>query len=64
MKERLKKWKYRVWDEYNPEGIRGKDAFCIILFFIVATLSMMNLMLWLDKPEQLWIGKMLFPMAN
>lgn len=64
MINRLKKWKYRNWDEYNPEGVRGKDAFFMFCFVIGGFLLLTNLMLWLGKPEQSWIGDLLFPMLK
>jgi len=62
--KKLKAFKYELWDEYNPEGIRGKDAFGMLVFVIGGFIITANLMLWITQPEQSWLGKLLFPMAN
>ena len=64
MISKIKKLKYRLWDEYNPEGVRGKDVFFMLLFSIGGFLLLLNLCMWLRCPEQAWIGEMLFPFAK
>ncbi len=57
MKEKLKNW----WLKPNPEGVTMQDAVLIPVFTIGMMLIFMNLAFWLMKPEQAWIGEMLFP---
>lgn len=61
-KEKINNWWFTVWEEYNEEGMRGKDAFFMVLFIVGMFLTLTNLMLWMIKPEQEWIGKILYPM--
>ncbi len=60
MKTKFKRWWYRVWLEPNPEGVRGKDATLIFCFGIVMFVGLSNLALWISKPEQAWIGDIIF----
>ena len=57
MKEKIKRW----WLQPNPEGVRNKDAVLIPLYMISLMLVLTNLGFWLAKPEQSWIGHLLFP---
>lgn len=61
MKIRFKKWWFKVWLKYNPEGIRGKDSFFVFWFIVGVSLILINLFFWLGKEEQKWIGECLFP---
>lgn len=62
--QKLKKLKYKIWNEPNPEGLRGKDIFFLFVFFFTFYFVMSNLVLWLDKPEQEWIKYVIYPMAK
>ena len=61
---KIKKLKWIIWDNTNPEGIRGKDVFFILLFYYTLVFLLLNLGMWLRCPEQAWIGEMLFPFAK
>lgn len=52
------------WNTPNPEGVTGKDSFMAFWFVIIMFLILSNLIFWLDKPEQSWIGDLLFPLAK
>ena len=52
----------RFWNEMNPEGVTNKDGIFMFIFVIGTTLFFSNLAMWLSKPEQSWIGDILFPM--
>jgi len=56
-KEKLKKW----WLTPNPEGVSMQDAVLVPVTMISIMLILMNLAMWLMKPEQSWIGDLLFP---
>jgi len=56
-KQKLKDW----WLEPNPEGVSMQDAVLVPVFAISMMLIFMNLAMWLVKPEQSWIGDLLFP---
>lgn len=53
---------YKYWNEHNQEGLRRKDCFYAICFVLTFLIVFANLTLWLSKPEQDWIGKLIFPL--
>ena len=55
------KW-YRFWNEPSPEGVSNKDGLMVTSIMIGMMLFFINLGLWCAKPEQSWIGELLFPM--
>lgn len=62
--KRLRQLKHKIRDDYNPEGLRGKDAFLIFCGAIIIFLLVINFLLWTLKPEQEWIRKILYPMMG
>lgn len=57
MKTKIHNW----WTKPNPEGVSTQDAVFMFCFVIGMFLVLTNLGLWLMKPEQEWIGHLLFP---
>ena len=45
----------------NEEGIDGKTCLIMMIMPVLMFLFFINLSLWMMKPEQEWIGRLLFP---
>ena len=55
------KWD-KFWNEPSPEGVSNKDGILVSFTALGMMVILINLSLWLSKPEQSWIGDILFPM--